>query len=124
MKRDDELLAAVEGALPDGQDWARLRREVAELQRENHALRVSRAALVDELRQRREGYRLPEPHEVSHRVYVLPLMVGEPPALLSDAFDHPDDLPRHYRLTFVREYGERGDFWRVQPFATEPRGRR
>lgn len=124
MKEDSKLLAAVEGAIPDGKDWARLQSEVARLQRENYALQMSREALIAELRKQREGYRLPEPHQVSHQVYVLPLIVGETPALLSDAFDYPDDMPRHYRLTFVREYGRDGDFWRVQPFATDPRRRR
>lgn len=93
------------------QENERLREHIKELSRElyeaqkRHTLYLPRASQAQRL---------------TSRVWTVSLRVGESP---SCAFEHaakPSDHMGFYRLNFELEHSERGVFWRVLPFATEP----
>lgn len=102
----------------------RLEATNSKLSHEVFELRMSRESLckaLHESREREPYLSLPHPHEVKQGTWEMALRVGREPLLLRDApFDSWADS-HHYRLVFTREYGRGGDFWRLQPFSTEPR---
>lgn len=94
------------------------------LHQENERLRAHIGVLSKDLyeAQKRHTLYLPSAcHTRQHcSMWTVPLRVGESPSLSFEHAAKPSDHNGFYRLNFERERSERGLFWRVLPFATEP----
>lgn len=93
------------------------------LYRENERLREHIKQLSRELFEAKKQHTLYMPgarHLTHARVWTVPLRVGESPSCSFEHAAKPSDHMGFYRLNFQREHSERGVFWRVLPFATEP----